>query len=506
MIVYSLLKTNSIFTFISEYITSNSGTLVAHVSDTLFSPWMMGTIIAILILTLVILGLMSFKKKPIGFYIYNIITYGFVTIVYVYSFYTIRTLEVGLVDIRVLKSIRDLTMLSLILQAVSLLMVSIRATGFNIKKFDFGQDLVDLQIAEEDNEEFEVDVELDTDHVKRRIRKTLRHAKYVYIENKFLINILTLLGIGLICFIVYLNVGVYHKVYRQNEAFTTNEFMMNITNSYITNVDYHGDSFLEDQKLVVVEYQARNIYAMNKKIMKPERFSLVINHQRYRQTEQYQSEIYDLGNFYKKEYMSTNFQTYIMTYLIPKTVSSEQMILQYQDVNKKTIEIAVTPNDDTKRTVAGTFPLNQSFEMNDSIMKGTIVKLEKYEIADQFIENYHYCITETECLDGVEYISPSPTDNYEKSLLKLTGYVDMNEKVHFTTKIDLYTLIRDYGTIYYTINGESKKMHFKFKQVKPTKAKQDNVYYIEVRKELKNAEKITFSFMIRDQIYEIVVK
>lgn len=506
MIAYLLLKTNSIFRFIGEYNNSNVSTVGTEITETLFTPIMWVVIIAILILTLVILGLMSFKKKPIRFYIYNILVYAFVTFVFVFAYTNIKTLETSLLDVRTLKLIQDFSLTALILQSLSLITVSIRATGFNIKKFDFDQDLEDLKIDAADNEEFEVDVELDTDQLKRNIRKKIRHAKYVYVENQFIIHIIILLLIALGFFIAYLNTGVYHKVYNQNEAFTTTEYMLNITDSYITKTDYHNNTVTDDKKLVVIRYQVRSIYEINKKLFKPERFALKVNDNHFYDTTTYRESLYDLGNLYRNEYMTTSFQNYILVYEIPEDMNIKNMILEYTDINNKTIEIAIEPTDDTKKETVATYPLSQNFSLEKSILNNSSLSIDSVEIGEVFTNNYTYCINDQNCYTGIEYIRPSVSDNYAKTLLKIKGTFALDENLTIARVTDLYTVLRDFGTIQYEIAGESKSLSYSFKQVKPSKQTEVDTYYIEVPKEVEYAEHIQLSFTFRELVYEIVVK
>ncbi len=506
MTVYLLLKTNSIFRFIGEYMNSNLSTIGTDITSTLFRPMMFIVIIGILLLTFVILTLMNFKKKPIRFYIFNILIYGFVAFVFIYSYTNIKTLEIGLLDIRTLKLIRDFSLFSLIFQSLSLIIVGIRATGFNIKKFDFDQDLEDLKISSEDNEEFEIDMELDTDQFKRKIRKSLRHAKYVYIENKFMIHMIVLLLIALICFIVYLNVGVYHKIYKQNEAFTTTEYMLNIKNSYITTTDYHNRVLTENKKILVIQYQVRSIHPVNKKKFTPERFSLDVNGKNYTSIDTYKEDVYDLGNLYHNEYMTTNFQEYILVYELPDNIKTDKITLKYKDNNDKTIAIAIHPIDDEVKTIIGPYTLGQEISLNKSILKNSKLKIDIYEMNDDFTSSYTYCVTENNCFTGIEYIRPSTSGTYQKTLLKLVGDFTLDEDSTIKKLSDLYTIFRDFATITYEINGESKSISSNFKQVKPTQKKEENTYYIEVPKELMYAEHITISFTFREYIYQIVVK
>lgn len=504
MIAYLLLRTNRIFRFVGEYMSSNLSTIGTNITSTLFSPVMLLIIIGVLILTFIILGLMSFKKKPIRFYVFNILVYSFVTFVFIFCYTNIKTLEIGLLSVRTLKIMQDLCLFALIMQSLSLIVVAMRATGFNIKKFDFDQDLEDLKIASEDNEEFEIDVELDTDQLKRNIRKKLRHAKYVYIENKFMIHMIALLVLAAICFIVYLNVGVYHKIYKQNEAFTTTEFIINIENSYITSKNYHNEEIKKDKKFLVIQYQIRSNYQVNKKVFNPSRFTLMIGNTSFHASSDYKEEMYDLGNIYHNEYMTTTFEPYILVYELPEYLNTEKIILKYQDTNDKVIETSITPIDDSTKTTTS-YLLDGEISLTQSILKKSKIKIDSYEIGDTFINNYIYCITDNNCLTGVEYIKPSMSDNYDKTLMKLVGNFTLDENSYIHKLADLYTVMRDFGIITYEINGEEKTIH-NLKQVKPNRQTEENVYYIEVPKELEYAEHIVVSFTFREYIYQIVVK
>ncbi len=505
MIVYLLLKTNSIFRFIGEYMNSNMSTIGADTISSLFTPMMLVIIVAILVLTFIILCLMSYKKKPIQFYIFNVLVYGFVTFVFVFAYSNIKTLEIGLLDIRTLKLIQDFSLFALILQSLSLIAVAIRATGFDIKKFDFDQDVADLKITAEDSEEFEVDVELDTDQLKRTIRKKLRHIKYIYIENKFIINIIVLLCIALVCGVIYLNVGVYHKLHSENEPFKTTEFMLNIKKSYITNTDYHNNTITEDKKLLVIQYEVRNITAVNKKQFKPERFTLTINGKTLHAVDTYKDELYDLGAPYHYQYLTTNFQLYTLTYEISKDVKLDKIVLNYYDTNDQTIGIQITPVDDTKKTLIASTNMMNELSFDKTVLKNSRLKIDLYEIQNTFTNFYTYCISGDNCFTGMEYIQPSISGNFDKTLLKLTGKFMLDE-ASLLPLSDLYSILRDFGSIIYEINGEEKVISSNFKLVKPTKPSTDNVYYIEVPKELEIATKIKIRFTFREFVYEFIVK
>lgn len=504
MIGYLLLKMNDIFRFIGEYMNSNLFTIESSVTSSLFKISMWIVIVGILIITLIILGLMSYKKKPIRFYVFNILTYGFVTFVFIFCYAHIKILEINLLDIRTLKLMRDFCVFASILQVLSFIMAGIRATGFDIKKFDFDQDIDNLNITAEDNEEFEVDVELDTDKLRRTIRKKWRHMKYVYIENKLMIHIACLIGVACICFVIYMNLGVYHKLNQANEPFSTTEFMINIKNGYVTTKNYHSFPIKEGKKLLVIPYQIRTNYLMNKKTFQPERFTLYIGNQSFHMTDVYHEEVYDLGSSYQQEYLTTEFQEYILVYELPEEISTEKAILKYKDTNDLEIEIAIVVSSEAEESILGTYSLGQEIPLDYSLLKNSKLKINSYECNDVFTSTYTYCIALNNCLSGIEYIRPT-VGNEEKALLKISGYFSLDENSSLTRLTDVYTVLRDFGSITYEINGESKVIR-QFSQVKPTKKSSDDFYYIEVPKELLYAQHVKISFKFRNIVYEIVVK
>ena len=184
--VYLIIKTNDILSFYLEYIDIMSISSNSSISFDLFSGLLWISLIIIILGSLLIAFLMKNKKKPIRFYIINIIVYIWLLIVYLVSYVISKNLEFGLVDIRTLKMIQDFLVISMILQVPSAISLVVRALGFDIKKFDFERDLEELEITSEDSEEVEVNLEFDFDKFKRNVRKQIRHFKYAYYENKII--------------------------------------------------------------------------------------------------------------------------------------------------------------------------------------------------------------------------------------------------------------------------------------------------------------------------------
>ena len=68
------------------------------------------------------------------------------------------------------------------------------------------------------------------------LNKNKRFAKYIYIENKFIIDMVILLALSGIIFISYMNLNVYNVVYNQGDTFLAGTFNMGIV---ITSYSIH---------------------------------------------------------------------------------------------------------------------------------------------------------------------------------------------------------------------------------------------------------------------------
>ena len=117
--------------------------------------------------------------------------------------------------------------------------------------------------------------------------------------------------------------------------------------------------------------------------------------------------------------------------------------------------------------------------------------INNFDINDKFKVDYKFCITTNECYDSYEYIVPNFKNNYDKTILKISGDINLTESA-IDTK-NLYDFISNYGTIVYTINGQTKRQIVSLVEITPSKTKVKDTYYIEVLEEIKNADNSLYS-------------
>lgn len=506
MMVYLFYRTNSILRFLNEYIGSSQIKIKSDVLDQLFGPIFIVLVVFIILLTLIIMGLLAFKKKPIKFYIYNISVYIFSTVIYIIAFYTIQKLQYGLLDVKTLKLLQDFTLVTLLLQITTIVITIVRATGFNIKNFNFEQDLEHIEIDEKDNEEFEVNVDVDTDKLLRRIKKKLRYAKYIYVENRLFINILVGITISVMAVVIYFNTDVYSKTYSKSESFKTVRFILGTNDSYRTKYLNRNETITDGYELVIVRINVKNLYFKKTKL-DTGRFILYANKNSYYHTIEYKDYLKDLGETYINDYIprDDSFYNYILVFKVKENDITDKMLLKYNDFTNDDIKINVIPNNLNKKKVEKTSSLGNELVFKNSIFNETKIKIDSYEFNDSFKLDYNYCI-DGNCYNSAEYVNVSATDNYNKTLLKITGTLNYDESLPIVKSNNMYKFISKYAVIKYKEGDSLKTSLTELKQVKPKKTSLENTYFIEVSNKIKDSEKIQLEFNIRNRIYTYVLK
>ncbi len=503
--IFLIYKTSNILVFFNEYIGSNTGVLTTQVAHIYVTSSMYFWVLVMMGGSALLLTILKLKEKPIKFYIFNIFSFFLVLAIFLYSYSMLVTLEEKLIELQTLELCRDLLVLALLLENMSLVWLGVRAVGFDIKSFHFNENLDELQIDEQDNEEFEVDLEVDKHLYTRYYRKMKRFMKYMFKENKLLVTMFLLIIIGISCYIVYLNQGVYEEELIMNQSFRTNEFVLNIENSYYTNMDYEGNVLKEGKGLVLLRVNIKNGTSM-KKVFKTGRLSLMIQEQAYHTTEEYKDRLLDLGYTYLSEEIKSTGTTYLLAFEIPDGVKNKKMILKYEDTNDKEIHVDVTPLDLTQERKGTTIAVTGDMEFSNSPLRKSILNIQTVAFANEFKIQYNYCYDANHCYDSYEYVKTTTGDRTTKTLLKLVGTLSIDESLHVALNSNIHKFMQYYGQVEYKINGQTKVMSGNFKRVYPLKTENKNEYYIEVDKEVLQAEEVSLVFNIRGYIYTYRLK
>lgn len=495
--IYLTIKTSQLMSFFSTYLADVTNVAGNDLVGTLFNPFMFFAIFIILIAAIIVASLMAFKGKPILFYVINILIYIYIIVVFFFTKSIVSSLEIGLVDVRTLKLVQDLLTTAFILEFVNLILLSIRATGFDIKKFDFVKDLEELEVTDIDNEEFEVNFEVDTDKVTRKIRRFFRHARYIYKENKLVFHLTLALVIGVGCYFTYSRLILNRREYKEDVSFQAYDFIMSVQDSYIAENDYQGKAISKDNVLVVVKIKLQMLYSTT---FEPARLILNLKDHNFYVTTSYKEKISDLGTTYNGEKITGKSDTYIFAYEIPKGFKDEIMELNYDASNGSNYLIKLTPDDFSKRELK-TYGLKDTISLKNSFVGDIQFQFDErgYNIDTSFKSPYNFC-QNNKCTTSYEILKPSFSDNYDKIVFYANTNYIAPENAAFKNITDL-TLT--FGEFTYEIDG-LKKIFRPTKAIKPTKFDLEvGEMLLEIPSEMMNATNIKLRYVVRDKTYEI---
>lgn len=505
LIIYLFIKYLSIFSFVNETFKTYSGILTTNPSSKLFSVFIYLISLLIIIATIFLIYLLRSKKKGVKLYISTVVTYVLYFIIVSYSYSVIQSLEIMVVDLSVLHNLKDFLLLIGALQLFQIGFFVVRTLGIDLKNFDFKADMEELDINDSDNEEFEININIDTNKISRNINKQKRLIGYFYKENKSLFYVAgAILGV-IVLYFVYLFFGVYNKFYSQGKYFTTNTFSMAITNAYVTDYDFFNKEISSNKSFVILEVNIKaraGLKKLNNSL--PE---LVLGFNEYHYDNEYARYFEDLGTGYNNEDLNTTFKKYILVYPIKKSDRNKKMKFKYSDfanfsdMSAKNVNVSLKVRDLDKVKDTLEYNLGDEIDFSKSILGNTKLKIESFEVAPNFALNYNYCVTKDYCYNSVEILKPSIINNYDKVLLKLNGTVDVDEKISNKSMNNLFEFVKMFGYFDYVVDGQEKKDFTAIKQVESVRVKSNNVYYFELINEAQNSE-IYLVLKVRDYIYK----
>ena len=501
-IIYRFIRIMNFFDLASS---SYTGILSTNPTASLFDLFIYLAIFSVIILIIVLIYLLFMKNKPIKLYISTIVVYVVSFLLLAYAYNVIGNMEVKVVDVKVLRNTRDFFTIISLIQAIQIVLYGIRSFGLDIKNFNFKEDLKDLEITDIDNEEFEFDVNVDVNVVNRNVNKGKRYLKYFYVENRYLFFFISSISICVICLITYLSLGVYNKKYTQTDYFAAQDFTLAITNSYITNLDYDEKVISNNKSFVILEINIRTNGNRNLQLNLAN-FELIVGYNKYYHSSQYKDKFVDIGTVYNGQIIDNNFTKYLIVYPIDKDDINKAMTFRYVDntsftsTEAKTINVGISTRNLDKLKDTKSYNFGDTIDFGDSILDKTKLVINNQTISDTFQLNYQFCLSGNECYQSREYLKPSIINNYDKTLLKLNGQVLVGDEDDVKTT-NLFNFIKMYGYFTYKINGVEKTDNTILKNVKSIRVNEKDTYYLEVLKEIENAEELYLNLKVRDYIY-----
>ena len=479
--IYLAIKVNSLLNYYNNFISGKESKLNAI---KLVTNYYLIAIIISIIICIIIYALMRYKKKPKLLYPILIIIYIAVTVVINMAYNGLDTIYISALSLKTQRLYRDLLRIIIVFQYISIVFTTIRGLGFDIKKFNFKEDIADLQLDITDNEEVELTVG-NTEGISRRIRRRIRELKYYYKENKLFINIVITTLLILLLIIIILNIRIINRIYKEKEMVSTDNFNFSVINTYITNKNYNKKFINDDEHSYVIlkmyispKFKEQKINTGN--------FVLQVGNNNYTINQKKASNFSDIGTAYKEQRISNN-NTYIFIFNILNTDINKKMMFIYAsnkkvNLNPENLDITSTPKK---------YKLKETLNLSNSILNGGNINISAIEIKDKFNYTYNYEI------DNKNYTSSINITSIKNNI--------MNIKLKSTlpNKLTIYDLISNYGKIKYRMdNKEYTSTNLNNK----TPGSYEEGLYLEVDKKIENATNIWLELTIRNRVYNYILK
>ena len=508
-----LYNSYRIYNYFRVYSVDYRSTIGNFSSDNYFSFIFYFCIGIVLILTFVLLSVMFYKNKPKDIYIYNFILYILVFVLYFFCNDAIYSTKSVVLSIKLSKALRDLSLIACFFQLISLIITFVRATGFDIKRFDFNSDLQELNISLDDSEEIEVALEFDLNKISAKIRNKIRHLKYFYFEHKYIINVSSLIIIILVFGFVYYRVKLFSASEKIGESFRVGNYTFNVQDSYLVDKDINGNKVSSSGGVfLAVRIQIKGYgkdLILNKGII-----NLIIDDLTYGVDVDSAKNFSDLGVAYTKQVITDDFSTYFFVFEIASGQADKSIRLKINDYNGyiggraglKNYYVKLKPKDLRKENE---FVINkkigENIDFTESVIGSSSLIIRSYEINNYFKLAYNYCYEKDKCIPSFEYLAPSTTGNYFKTLMKIDGEFKNDKTKNILNLKKMVDFFNNYGVIYYKLGEELKHERINSSIIKPFSAITNDVF-IEVPYDVKEANSIYFYFKIRNQNYKYTLK
>ncbi len=516
------MKTWDIVSFFGTYIRNDQTVSdIKELADTYVTTSMYFVVILSLIVSCIIIYLLRYKKKPILVYLYMTILDIILIVAYYYLYSFLYDMQFSAPDLRVVNIIRDMFRLLTVAHLPLLVICFIRAIGFDVKKFDFKKDILDLGIETSDNEEYEFDINIDKDDFKEKFNRGSRLFKYFYKENKFIFTGLEIIvGVAVLVFVVTL-IKNREIFYSENDAFDVGNLRIQVLESYKTDRDAIGVKFNSKYFYIVTKVRFTNnagydttINTGNMKVEYSDGAStMVIKNLNERMSE--------FGtNYFSQILRASETRDFVFIFEVPNEYYNEDFVFKYlnsltleeNELKYEYLKVKLSPKEfDDKVKKVSTKEIGEKLTFKESVLGNTNITINSMELSDSFLYKIVRCSKDT-CTQKVNQITPDQTQGYDLTVMKLN--IDLNfDRDKLGSKYNVTNFITKYGSIRFVINGKeynnsnknsNNEYLLKLNDITPYIT--DNYVYLEVRDRLKSAEKIYLDFTIRDKVYTYVLK
>lgn len=511
-ISYLIVKTNAIVNFFRSYVTNNYSTNIVNIAAEHISIFMYLSVLFIIISVIAIYYLMRQKKKTTKLYFFILIYYIVMFVLIGLTFSILTDMEHSLITAQTARAYRDVSFVICLPEYFFFIYTLIRGIGFDIKKFDFANDLKDMEITSIDNEEFEISLNIPGYKAKRTLRRFIRETKYYILENTFVFSCIMVVIIIFIGTVFYLNYGVYNRTYHVSDKMTHNYFNIEIKNSMVTNLDLAGNIITNGKYYLVLQLLIENKTNWDYELDYTN-FRLVINDKNYYPILDRGEFFIDLGNPYRKEEIKRKTKDY---YVLAYEINEEDLQNTYTikilegidykigDIVAKYKNIKLSPTIINSISEIENVRTDKILNLKKSNLGFTTFKVNDYQISNSYAYDYDYCYSNFNCTKLKDLITVDVAGSIEKTkllILDIDYSLDQNAIYSQVIKNDLQ-FFSQFFTVRIEKDNKTKIVSLKNRT---TKNMQNKVVF-ETTDEINNASKIELLITNRNNRYVINLK
>ncbi len=467
--------------------------------------------LALLAIVGILIYLLKYKNKPLKYYIITISSYAFIFAFFLFTKSYISDMNTNDLDINLIRIIRDIFMITTGLQVPLLIYTLVRGSGFNIKQFDFKNDIADMDISAEDSEEFEFQIGIDKNDLITKVRRKFRYFKYYYIENKTVFHIMYGIA-GFILVISVINaVRSIEPTYKEGQTFDYGSVDITVLDSFKTFYSTVGERISDKAFFLVSKIRIKNKtgngISFNNKLLQLNYTST----NSVQSTSKYNSKFLEFGVPYEDNVIPAySEKDYIFIFEVPREYYKTKLNMKFKysvdykdgkyNYHYRTVKLKPAYDED-KSKIVDSKTLGEELVFKDSYFGNTKLTITEYQIASSFRYKLHKCV-ERKCSDQT-YIVKAPTNTqFDLSLMRLKYNLVLDkEKLGSDYTIDSF--IARFATVSFVINGKTYNNRLVLKDESPYAS--NNYSFIQIRSRAMEAEKVTLKFNIRNKAYEYVI-
>ena len=512
LIAYLTYETTQLIGFFRDFVESSKLPVANGLAGYFINFFMYFAVLGVLAITIIVYILLYRKKKQTRMYAVVIGYYILFFILLTVSFNILATIEKEITSGEAARLYRDISLIAYLPQYFFMFFMFFRGIGFDLKKFNFSADMIQIEIEEKDAEEIEVVVPKDTYKLQRFIRRFIREFRYYVLENTFLFICLCVIVVSIIGTAIFMNVKVYNEKVRVGQDFAYKGFTLTYLDSIVTNLNSKGEVLVEGKYYLVVAF---NVKSNTSSIIDWKDFRLLAGKDIIYPTYTKREHFVDYGNPYQGEKLTRGWDSdYIFIFELDKNLVMGSYNLRI--VNKLTFnvgqiepsykDVKLKPTKIDKITKDSTVELGSELNLKKTTLNASKLTVKDYEIANRYIYSYEYCdpLNKEDCRSFQYPVSVDAASTARKTLLILDYDLVLADSYYKMSLKNKH--IRDFfftfGRIRYTVNGKEKIVSVTDK----TPEQATNTVVMQVDSDIKGADKIELIITIRNIQNIIVLK